>query len=124
MLQVRSLEVDYEGDPVLRGLDLEVASGEVVAVLGPSGCGKTTLLRTIAGLETPRRGDVVLDGSSLLGVPPHKRGVGLMFQSFALFPHLTVLDNVAFGLEMQGERRDAARIRAEELLALVGMEGF
>ena len=82
MLQVRSLEVDYEGDPVLRGLDLEVASGEVVAVLGPSGCGKTTLLRTIAGLETPRRGDVVLDGSSLLGVPPHKRGVGLMFQSF------------------------------------------
>ena len=124
MLQVRSLEVDYEGDPVLRGLDLEVASGEVVAVLGPSGCGKTTLLRTIAGLETPRRGDVVLDGSSLLGVPPHKRGVGLMFQSFALFPHLTVLDNVAFGLEMQGERRDAARIRAQELLALVGMEGF
>ncbi|MBL8146481.1 MAG: ABC transporter ATP-binding protein [Anaerolineae bacterium] len=124
MLQIRRLEVDYEGDPVLRGLDLEVASGEVVAVLGPSGCGKTTLLRTIAGLETPRRGDVRLDGRSLLGVPPHKRGVGLMFQSFALFPHLSVLDNVAFGLEMQGGPREASRTRARELLALVGMEGF
>lgn len=124
MLTIHALEVDYEGDPVLRGLNLEVMAGEVVAVLGPSGCGKTTLLRTIAGLETPRRGDVVLAGRSLLGVPPHQRGVGLMFQSFALFPHLNVLDNVTFGLEMQGKSRRAARLSGQELLELVGLGGF
>lgn len=124
MLHIRDLKVDYESEPVLRGLDLKVADGEIVAVLGPSGCGKTTLLRSIAGLETPREGDVVLDGQSLLGIPPHKRGVGLMFQSFALFPHLSVLDNVAFGPEMQGKQKEEARFRAKELLALVGLGGF
>jgi ABC-type Fe3+/spermidine/putrescine transport system ATPase subunit len=124
MLMVRDLFVDYEGDPVLRGLSLDVSEGEIVAVLGPSGCGKTTLLRTVAGLETPKSGAVTLDGRSLAGVPPHRRGVGLMFQSFALFPHLSVLDNVAFGLEMQHAGKEEARRRAQDLLALVGLGGF
>ena len=124
MLTIERLSVNYEGDPVLRGLDLAVADGEIMAVLGPSGCGKTTLLRTIAGLETPTAGDVQLGGRSLLGVPAHLRGVGLMFQSFALFPHLSVVDNVAFGLEMQGADKAVARQRGRELLDVVGLRGF
>ena len=124
MLAISNLVVDYEREPVLRGLDLAVAEGEILAVLGPSGCGKTTLLRTIAGLETPTAGDVQLDGRSLLDLPAHRRGVGLMFQSFALFPHLNVIDNVAFGLEMQGAGKNGARDRAWGLLELVGLAGF
>jgi ABC-type Fe3+/spermidine/putrescine transport system ATPase subunit len=124
LLSIRDLVVDYEDEPVLRGLNLDVAAGEVLALLGPSGSGKTTLLRSIGGLERPVSGDILLDGRSLLGVPPHRRGVGMMFQSFALFPHLSVLDNVRFGLQMQRAERAAAEARALELLALVGLAGF
>ncbi len=124
MLSIRDLVVDYEDEPVLRSLSLSVAAGEVLGVLGPSGCGKTTLLRSIAGLETPVSGDIVLEGRSLLGIPPHQRGVGMVFQSFALFSHLTVLNNVLFGLQMQGANRRQAEARARDLLALVGLAGF
>lgn len=124
LLSIRDLVVDYEDEAVLRGLDLSVAEGEVLAMLGPSGSGKTTLLRAIAGLETPRAGEILLDGRLLAGVPTHRRGVGMMFQSFALFPHLDVLGNVLFGLQMQGAARKTAEGRARELLALVGLAGF
>ncbi len=124
MLLIRDLVVDYEDEPVLRSLSLSMGEGEVLGVLGPSGCGKTTLLRSIAGLETPVSGDIRLQGRSLLSVPPHQRGVGMMFQSFALFPHLNVRDNVLFGLQMQGADRRRAEARATELLALVGLAGF
>jgi thiamine transport system ATP-binding protein len=92
-------------------------------VLGPSGGGKSTLLRVIAGLEEPRAGRLELDGRDLAGVPAHERGVGLMFQDYALFPHRDVAQNVAFGLRMQGQGRDAARTRVRELLELVGLPG-
>jgi ABC-type Fe3+/spermidine/putrescine transport system ATPase subunit len=124
LLSIRDLVVDYEDEPVLRGLNLDVAEGEVLALLGPSGSGKTTLLRSIGGLERPVSGDIWLDGRSLLGVPPHRRGVGMMFQSFALFPHLSVIDNVLFGLQMQRAVRATAEARTRELLALVGLAGF
>ena len=104
-------------------LDLRVAAGETVAVLGPSGTGKTTLLKMIAGLEPQDAGRIRFDGVDLDGVPPERRGFALMFQDFALFPHLDVRDNVAFGLVEQGLPRAAARARALQMLELFGLQG-
>lgn len=102
-------------------LDLAVVPGQTVAVLGPSGSGKSTLLKMIAGLEAQDAGSIRFDGVDLAGVPPERRGFALMFQDFALFPHLNVLDNVAFGLVEQGESRALARARAFEMLAVFGL---
>ena len=123
MLRIEGLDATYDGTPVLRGIELEVPAGQLLCVLGPSGGGKSTLLRVVAGLEAPAAGRVVLDGRDLAGVPAHERGVGLMFQDYALFPHRNVAENVAFGLRMQGQARAAARARVAELLALVGLPG-
>ena len=119
MLKVERLTAAYDHKVVLRDVDLEVPDGELVCVLGPSGGGKSTLLRVVAGLEEPRAGRVSLDGRDLAGVPAHKRGVGLMFQDYALFPHRDVASNVAFGLRMQGQPSNEARARVRELLGLV-----
>jgi ABC-type Fe3+/spermidine/putrescine transport system ATPase subunit len=105
-------------------IHLELADGEIVALLGPSGCGKTTLLRLIAGLTRPDRGEIRFEGRDLAAVPPHRRGFRMMFQEFALFPHRSVAQNVAFGLEI--DRRPPGEIdrRVGEMLALVGLEGY
>ena len=103
------------------GLDLSVAPGETDAVLGPSGSGKSTLLKMIAGLEAQDAGSIGFDGTDLAGVPPERRGFALMFQDFALFPHLNVLDNVAFGLVEQRQPRAAARERALRMLSVFGL---
>jgi thiamine transport system ATP-binding protein len=124
MLEIHALTVRYGETVALDGLDLTVGDEEVVCVLGPSGSGKTTLLRAIAGLEQPVTGSVVRDDVDLVGVPPHRRELGLMFQDHALFPHRDVLGNVAFGLRMRGRARDAADARAREVLSLVGLDGF
>jgi ABC-type Fe3+/spermidine/putrescine transport system ATPase subunit len=100
MLRVEAVSVEIEGTPILTSVDLEVGDGEVVAVLGPSGSGKSTLLRAIAGLVDVSRGDILWNGESVLRVPTHQRGFGLMFQGYALFPHLNVAENVGFGLKM------------------------
>jgi thiamine transport system ATP-binding protein len=127
-LTVRGLAVDYGGaDSTARalvGVDLDVDTGEVLCVLGPSGCGKSTLLRAITGLVPPSEGRVSWDGDDLTRVPVHRRNFGLMFQDHALFPHMDVAGNVAFGLRMQrlDRRRRAARV--EEMLELVGLSGF
>jgi len=123
MLSVRGLVVAYEGEDILRGIDLDVPTGQLLCVLGPSGGGKSTLLRSVAGLEEPRAGSIHLDGHDLAGVPAHERGVGLMFQDYALFPHRDVGDNVAFGLRMRGARPEAVRARVRDLLELVGLPG-
>lgn len=123
MLTVRDAHVDLGGHPALAGVDLDVAPGTVVAVLGPSGSGKSTLLRAIAGLQRLDRGTVELDGSSLDAVPPHRRGIGLMFQDDALFPHRDVAANVGFGLRMQSAARGVIAARVREMLALVGLGG-
>ncbi len=123
MLHIEALEAAYEDDPVLRGVDLDVATGELLCVLGPSGGGKSTLLRVISGLEEPTRGRLTLDGRDLAGVPAHQRGVGLMFQDYALFPHRNVAENVAFGLRMAGQADAEARARVRDLLELVGLPG-
>ncbi len=105
--------------PTLAGVDLEVQEGEMVAVLGPSGSGKTTLLRVAAGLEQPESGDVLLDGMSVMGVPPERRDLTVMFQKPLLFPHLSVLDNVAFADRLRGRSRSQSRAAAQRYLDLV-----
>jgi len=105
-------------------LSLDIFAGEFFALLGPSGCGKTTLLRLLAGFEAPDEGRVVLDGADLAGVPPHRRPVNMMFQSYALFPHLTVAGNVAFGLKQEGLPNGEIAARVDDMLALVKLEGF
>src|SRR5438477_3149383 len=102
-------------------VNLHVDHGEYVVLLGPSGCGKTTTLRMIGGHEFPTGGDIVLDGQSLVGLPPHRRPTTTVFQHFALFPHRTVLDNVAFGLKMERVPKDERRKRAIEALDMVGL---
>ena len=110
------------GDVVaLDNLDLTLAPGELVALLGPSGCGKTTALRVLAGFETPDAGSVLVNGADVTADPPNKRGMGMVFQAFSLFPNLTVLDNVGFGLRVRGVSAALRRSRAMELLELVGL---
>ncbi len=105
MLELREITKTYENKPLLAGVSLSVAAGETVCLLGASGSGKSTLLRMIAGLEQPEAGQILWDGQSLAGEPAHRRNFGLMFQDYALFPHLSVFENVAFGLRMQGKDR-------------------
>jgi putrescine transport system ATP-binding protein len=105
-------------------VSLDIFSGEFFALLGPSGCGKTTLLRLLAGLEMPDEGRILLDGADLATVPPYRRPINMMFQSYALFPHLTVEGNVAFGLKQEGLPKAEIAARVDEILALVRLEGF
>jgi putative spermidine/putrescine transport system ATP-binding protein len=123
-LRVRALEKSFGAARVLDGVDLDVAAGEFVSLLGPSGCGKTTLLRIVAGLVLPDRGRVTLAGADITDLPPHKRDVGVVFQNYALFPHLDVAGNVAYGLRAQ--RRPDAEIKriVERMLALVHLSDF
>jgi thiamine transport system ATP-binding protein len=123
-LAVDDVAVRFDARTVLDGVSLAVAPGEIVGLLGPSGSGKSTLLRVIAGLHLPDRGTVCWDGHDLAGVPPHRRGVGLVFQDLQLFPHKDVAANVGFGLRMQGQGRAAVERRVAELLDLVGLPGF
>src|SRR6188768_2259447 len=106
------------------GLTLDILPREFFALLGPSGCGKTTLLRMLAGFEQPDTGRVVLDGEDLAGMPPYRRPVNMMFQSYALFPHMTVAGNVAFGLKQDKLPKDEIAARVDEMLALVRLAGF
>ncbi len=105
-------------------VSLEVARGDTLCLLGPSGCGKSTLLRTIAGLEVPDAGRILIDGEDVTGMPPHERPVNMMFQSYALFPHMSVARNIAFGLERQRLPRATIRDRVDEMLAVASLEAF
>ncbi len=120
-LEAHEIHKSFGATRALQGVSCEVAPGEVVAVLGPSGCGKSTLLAVIAGLEAADRGEVRWNGRSLAGVPPHQRNFGLMFQDYALFPHMNVFDNVAFGLRMDGRPPERVQARVQEVLELVGL---
>lgn len=122
MLEVRSVDVAIDGEKILDNASLAVEDGEIVAVLGPSGSGKSTLLRAIAGLVALQTGDITWDGRSIAPIPTHERDFGLMFQGFALFPHLSVAENVGFGLEMRGHDRVAEEVA--EALEWVGLGGF
>jgi len=118
---IRDVSKSYDSTLALSAIDLEAAPGEFIALLGPSGCGKTTLLRCIAGLVDVDRGDIRVGGRSLLDVPPWKRDVSVVFQNYALFPHMNVRDNVSFGLRMRGLDPTTTRRRVEQALELVRM---
>ncbi len=124
MLRIDDVTVRFDGSAAVDGASLEVGRGEVVAVLGPSGSGKTTLLRVVAGLQAPDSGRVLFDGVDLAGTAPHRRGIGLVFQDHALFPHRDVAGNVSFGLRMRGDPPRRVAARTEELLDLAGLTGF
>lgn len=121
---VDDLVVSYGKQVAVDGVSLEIDAGTTTAIVGPSGSGKSTLLRAIAGLEPPSRGTVSIFGVDRTSAPPNRRQLGLMFQDHALFPHLDVAGNVAFGLEMQGSEPDVVRRRTSEVLELVGLSGF
>ena len=123
-LNLRSLRKEFGTHLAVRDVTLDVAPGEMIVLLGPSGCGKTTTLRMIAGFVPPTGGDILLDNESLVGVPAYSRDIGIVFQSYALFPHLTVARNVRFGLEMRRMATDAANARVDEMLRLVKLEHF
>jgi putrescine transport system ATP-binding protein len=124
LLRVGSVSKRFGPFAAVDDLSLDIYQGEFFALLGPSGCGKTTLLRLIAGFERPSAGRLLLDGSDLAPVPPHRRPVNMMFQSYALFPHLTVEANVAFGLKQEGLPKPEITQRVAEMLALVKLENF
>ncbi|ATL88472.1 ABC transporter ATP-binding protein [Streptomyces malaysiensis subsp. malaysiensis] len=120
-VEFRRLRREFGKTVALDGLDLTVRPGELLALLGPSGCGKTTALRLLAGFEHPDAGEVLVDGQDVTGVPAHRRDAGMVFQSYSLFPHLSAVDNVVFGLRMRKVRTAERRARAAELLELVGL---
>ncbi len=121
MLQVTGLRFTYDNAPLLQGVDLQVEHGQSVFLLGPSGAGKSTILRCIAGLESPEEGSISLDGVDLAGVAPHRRGVGLMMQDPSLFPHLTAAQNVSFGMRYHGVPRAEQPSAARKYLAMVDL---
>src|SRR5947207_7295932 len=120
-LQLDGLTKEYPGRRAVDALSLDVERGEILALLGPSGCGKTTTLRLLAGFETPDAGRVLVDGEDVTRLPPARRRFGMVFQNYALFPHLDVGDNVAFGLT---RKRAGAHTRVAEVLAMVDLAGY
>ncbi len=124
-LELRQLALGYgKNNAAVDKLDLSVEQGELISLLGPSGCGKTTTMRAIAGLIDLRAGSITLDGRDIGRLPPNKRNIGMVFQSYALFPHLNVFDNVAFGLRLRKVDDKTLRARVEKVIAAVGLAGF
>jgi putrescine transport system ATP-binding protein len=124
LLRFDGVSKRFAGIAAVEDVSLDIFAGEFFALLGPSGCGKTTLLRLLAGFETPDQGRILLDGEDIARVPPYRRPVNMMFQSYALFPHLTVEGNVAFGLKQEALPKSEIAARVEEMLALVRLESF
>jgi putrescine transport system ATP-binding protein len=123
-LQIRDIVKDFSGYKAVDHVSLDIAKGEIFALLGSSGCGKTTLLRMLAGFETPTSGRIILNGQDLAGLPPYERPLNMMFQSYALFPHLTVWENIAFGLQRDGLARDRVAERVEAMLKLTQLAKY
>jgi putative spermidine/putrescine transport system ATP-binding protein len=123
-VSLSNLTLSYGKTVAVPNLDLDVVEGELIALLGPSGCGKTTTMRAIAGLLTPTSGSIAIDGRDVTRLAANKRGIGLVFQSYALFPHLSAFENVAFGLRLQKMPEDEIRERTEAGIATVGLSGF
>lgn len=123
-LRITGIRKEFDGFVAVDDVDLSIRRGEIFALLGGSGCGKSTLLRMLAGFETPTAGQIELDGHGILDLPPYQRPVNMMFQSYALFPHMSVFENVAFGLRREGRPKDEIVRRVDEILELVQMGSF
>ena len=120
-----NVDKSYDGKVlVVKGLQLDIAEGEFVTMLGPSGSGKTTCLMMLAGFETPTHGEIYLDGNAISNIPPHKRGIGMVFQNYALFPHMTVYENLAFPLRVRKVPKDEADKKIDKALSMVSLQGF
>ena len=124
LIELVNVSKDYDGDVALNNINLYIRDGEFLTLLGPSGCGKTTLLRLIAGFIMPSSGKIMMDGKELTNVPPYKRRVNTVFQKYALFSHLNVFENVAFGLKIRKLPKDEIKRRVTEMLELVNLAGY
>src|ERR1700682_67250 len=124
LLRIEAVAKKFGGFRAVDRLSLDIRAGEFFALLGPSGCGKTTLLRMLAGFETPDEGRILLNGKDIANLLPHQRPVNMMFQNYALFPHLSVRDNIAFGLKRAGMAASDIGTRVAEMVALVKLEGL
>ncbi|MGL5268882.1 MAG: spermidine/putrescine ABC transporter ATP-binding protein [Spiroplasma sp.] len=124
ILELRNVSKEYDGKVILKGISLNIHEGEFLTILGPSGCGKTTLLRLVAGFEKPNNGQILFNGKDLIKIPIHKRQVNTIFQSYALFPHLNVFDNIAYGLKLKKMNKDKIKKEVTKALNLVKLEGF
>lgn len=123
-VQLRNVKKWYGGVAAVKGIDLDIGRGEMVSFLGPSGCGKTTTLRMIAGLEIPDEGEITIRGQTMNNVPTHRRNIGMVFQNYALFPHMTVEENIAFGLLMRKESPSEVDKRVKDVMKLIRLEGM
>ena len=124
LIRLNGISKSFDGETVLDHINLEIQNREFITLLGPSGCGKTTTLRIIGGFETPDEGDVFFDGKRINDIPPYQRQVNTVFQRYALFPHLNVFDNIAFGLRIQKCPDEQIKSKVKEMLALVNLRGF
>ncbi len=124
IISLRNIVVEFDGEQILKNIDLDIKDKEFVTFLGPSGCGKTTTLRIIGGFLTPNSGDVMMDGKRINDLPPHKRDVNTVFQRYALFPHLNVYENIAFGLRIKKMSEKEIQRRVGEMLELVNLRGY
>ncbi len=124
ILSLKNITKSFDDVSVIKGISLDVKKGEFITILGPSGCGKTTTLRIIAGLERQDSGQVILQGNDVSSLAPEKRNVNTVFQNYALFPHMNVNKNIAYGLKLKGEKKDSIRAKVSDMLALVDLEGY
>ena len=124
IIEFKNITKDFEGQVVLKGIDLDIYENEFVTLLGPSGCGKTTLLRILGGFLEPSGGQVIFDGQDIAKLPPYKRELNTVFQKYALFPHMNVYDNIAFGLKIKKMSKDVIEQKVMKMLKLIGLEGY
>ena len=124
LIELKNLTKNFDDQQVLKGINLNIYENEFLTLLGPSGCGKTTTLRIIAGFEEPNKGEVIFDEVDISKVPPYKREINTVFQKYALFPHLNVFDNIAFGLNIKKMDKQVIEKKVNRMLTLVGLEGF
>lgn len=124
IIELKNIKKSFDDDLVLDGINLQVKENEFLTLLGPSGCGKTTTLRIIGGFESPDQGQVIFDGKDITNLPPYERQINTVFQKYALFPHLNVFDNIAFGLKIKKVKKEEIKTRVEEMLRLVNLKGY
>ena len=124
LIQFRNIVMNFDDQLVLKNINLDIRENEFVTLLGPSGCGKTTLLRILGGFLEPTEGEVIFDGEDIAKLPPYKRELNTVFQKYALFPHMNVYDNIAFGLKIKKVSKDVIEQKVMKMLKLIGLEGY